>query len=342
LGIPVVADRVVQSAMKIVLEPLFEADFKPCSFGARPRRSAHDANEVIRQTANRGRNWVVDADIRDYFTSIDQVKLMMLVEKRVSDRRMLKLIRKFLRAGVLEGGELRSTTTGTPQGGVLSPLLANIYLNYLDRIWEERCEKVGVLVRYMDDFVVLCRNHVEAEEALRRVSLITERMGLELHPDKTAIRDLKNGKEGFEFLGFHHRKMRSWKNNRYYLMRWPGKKAIKAFRERIRSIVGTKRQRLHRTLETVIEELNPVLRGWGNYFGVGNSFRALNTLDSYVTEKLCLFLSKKQDKSGRGWGVRWKGMDFYGKGLCQLSGMRRWHQYPVNASGRRASESRVR
>lgn len=135
LGIPGVRDRVVQAAMKIVIEPIFEADFEGCSYGFRPKRSAHEANEVIRETVNRGYNWVVDADIENYFDSIDQGKLMEMVERRISDRRMRKLIRKFLGAGVLEDGKVRTTSTGTPQGGVLSPLLANIYLNYLDKEW---------------------------------------------------------------------------------------------------------------------------------------------------------------------------------------------------------------
>jgi len=151
LGIPAVRDRVVQAAVKIVIEPIFEADFQPCSFGFRPKRSAHDANEVIRQMGNRGREWVVDANIENYFETINHKKLTVMVEKRINDRRMLKLIRQFLEAGVLEDGKVRTATAGTPQGGVVSPLLANIYLNYLDKVWMERCHRLGVLVRYADD-----------------------------------------------------------------------------------------------------------------------------------------------------------------------------------------------
>ena len=203
--------------MKIVLEPLFEADFQQCSFGFRPKRSAHDANEVIRQTVNNGCNWVVDADIKDYFGTIDQKKLMVLLKRRISDRRMLKLIRKFLRAGVLEDGQVRSAVAGTPQGGELSPLLANVYLNYLDKIWTDRCKKIGVLVHYADDRAVLCRSEELAQEALRRLNIVTDRLGLALHPEKTRVVNLWDGKDGFDFLGFHHRKVRSWRYKRYYL-----------------------------------------------------------------------------------------------------------------------------
>jgi group II intron reverse transcriptase/maturase len=331
LGIPSVCDRVVQGAMKIVLEPLFEADFQQCSFGFRPKRSAHDANEVIRQTVNNGCNWVVDADIKDYFGTIDQKKLMVLLKRRISDRRMLKLIRKFLRAGVLEDGQVRSAVAGTPQGGVLSPLLANVYLNYLDKIWTDRCKKIGVLVRYADDLVVLCRSEELAQEALRRLNIVTDRLGLALHPEKTRVVNLWDGKDGFDFLGFHHRKVRSWRYKRYSLQHWPRGKAMSSIREKIRTIIGERLQRLHRSLKQVIEELNPVLRGWGNYFAKGNSSRFFDKIDSYVEEKLYLFLSKKHGKSGRGWGVRWKDIDFRNMGLYYLGGTIRWHQYSVNA-----------
>jgi RNA-directed DNA polymerase len=248
LGIPVVRDRVVQAAMKIVVEPIFEADFQPNSFGFRPKRSPHDANEMIRQTVNKGYNWVVDADIESYFDTRDQEKLMALVAKRISDRRILKLIRKFLKAGVLEEGDLRVATTGTPQGGVLSPLLANVYLNYLDKVWLESCRQVGVLVRYADDLVILCNRKTDAQEALRRLGIVMERLGLRLHPTKTRVVNLSERQEGFDFLGFHHRKIHSWRYGRKYLQRWPGHKAMKAIREKVRTIAGA-RQRLKQSLK---------------------------------------------------------------------------------------------
>ena len=180
LGIPTVRDRVVQMATKLVIEPIFEADFQPCSWGFRPRRGATQAMEVIREAGNRGHNWVLDADIRDYFGSIDHGKLMVLVKERISDRRVLKLIGQWLAAGVMEDGTVRETLAGTPQGGVISPLLSNIYLGFLDRIWESKCKHLGILVRYADDFVVLCKNKSQCKEALRRVKIVMERLGLEM------------------------------------------------------------------------------------------------------------------------------------------------------------------
>ena len=332
LGIPAIRDRVVQMAAKIVIEPIFEADFQPYSFGFRPKRSAHEANEVIRQAANRGHDWVVDADIENYFETIDHKKLMGMVEKRISDRRMLKLIRKFLEAGVLEDGEVRTATTGTPQGGVLSPLLANIYLNYLDTVWRQRCSRLGVLVRYADDLVILSRSEAAGEEALERLQLVLEHLHLNLNAAKSRMVDLREGREGFDFLGFHHRKVRSCRYHRFYLQRWPGRKAVQAIRGRVRIIVGG-RQGLDRNLKEIIRELNPVLRGWGNYFRVGNSSKQLHMVDSFVRERLCLFLSKKHKKSGRGWADRWRYIDLRHDGLCQLSGTVRRYVSPVHATG---------
>ncbi len=332
LGIPAVRDRVVQMAMKIVIEPIFEADFQECSYGFRPRRSAHDAQEVIRQTVNRGYNWVVDADIESYFDTIDRQKLMEMVERRISDRRVLKLIRQFLRAGVLDRGMVRTATTGTPQGAVASPLLANLYLNYLDRVWMGRCRGIGVLVRYADDLVILCRTEGDAREALRRLGIVMERLGLRLHAEKTRLVDLRQGREGFDFLGFHHRQVRSWRSRRYYLQSWPGRRAMGAIREKIRAIVGA-RHWLNWSLEEIIGELNPILRGWGNYFGLGNSTKQLRAIDSYVKERLGLFLSKKQGQTGRGRVKRWREIDFRKAGLHRLSGTVRRYTGTAYAGG---------
>ncbi|MDO8655328.1 MAG: group II intron reverse transcriptase/maturase [bacterium] len=332
LGIPVVRDRVVQAAVKIVIEPIFEADFQGCSYGFRPKRSAHDANETIRETVNRGYRWVVDADIENYFDTIGQRKLMEMVGKRISDRRVLKLIRKFLEAGVLEDGMVRNTSTGTQQGGVLSPLLANIYLNHLDKIWRGWVTELGVLVRYADDLVILCGTRAKAQEALRRLGMVMEELGLRLHPVKTRVVELTEGREGFDFLGFHHRLVRSWRNGRYYLQRWPRAKAMAAIREKIRGIAGAL-DRLKKSLKDVIRELNPILRGWGNYFAKGHSSRHFAALDSYVRERLMLFLSKKHGKSGRGWNQRWKGIDLRQAGLYRLAGTIRWSKQTVNAGG---------
>lgn len=332
LGIPVVRDRVVQAAMKIVIEPIFEADFEGCSYGFRPKRSAHDANETIRETVNRGYHWIVDADIENYFDTIDRGKLMEMVEERINDRHLLKLIRKFLEAGVLEDGMVRNTSAGTPQGGVLSPLLANIYLNHLDKAWRGWVKELGVLVRYADDFVILCGTRAKAQEALRRVEQVLQQLNLRLHPVKTRVVELREGRDGFDFLGFHHRLVRSWRNGRYYLQRWPRAKAMAAIREKIRGIAGGL-HRLTRSVADVVRELNPVLRGWGNYFARGNSSRQFAALDSYVRERLALFLSKKHGKSGRGWDQRWHGIDFRTAGLYRLSGTVRWGRQAVHAGG---------
>ena len=270
LGIPTIRDRVAQMAAKLVLEPIFEADFRPSSYGFRPKRSATQALETLRVHGARGGNHVLDADIRDYFGSIDQTKLMRLLEQRISDRRVLKLLRQWLAAGVMEDGQWSATLVGTPQGGVISPLLANIYLHVLDRVWEDRCAHLGTLVRYADDFVVMCDTTAAVEEARRRVSAVLTRLGLELHATKTRMVDLSRGGEGFDFLGCHLRQRMSgpvWERTRrrvYFLQRWPSQRAMRQVQTRIRDL--TPRGRCHEDLRAVIADLNPVVRGWGSNF----------------------------------------------------------------------------
>ena len=298
LGIPTVRDRVVQAAAKIVIEPLFEADFRGCSYGFRPKKSATDALEVIR-VEGRSHRYVVEIDIKSFFDSIDHEKLMLLVQRRITDRRVLKLLRKWLKAGVLEEGTVRGTVLGSPQGGVISPLLANIYLDALDRIWERRCRHLGQLVRYADDAIVLCRTRPEAEEALRRLGIIMQRLSLTLHPAKTRIVELGLGKEGFVFLGCYLRIVRSHFKRQEYLFRWPSPKAMTTIRRRIRELTDRRRWSGLKDIREVVAVLNPVLRGWGTYFRTGNASWKFQQVDRYVNQRLVRLLP-----SVRGWRRR--------------------------------------
>lgn len=337
LGIPTVRDRVVQMAAKMVIEPIFEADFQTCSYGFRPKRSATQALEAIRVAGNQGHNFVVDADIQAYFDSIQRETLLELVKERISDRRVEKLIRQWLEAGVMEDGTVRETLAGTPQGGVISPLLANIYLNKLDRIWMARCGQLGILIRYADDFVVMCRTESAAREALRRIGLVMNRLGLTLHPAKTRLVDLRRGKEGFVFLGCTIRKKRSIQRNPrlHFMQRWPSPKATKKLRERVREL--TSKRQSGKDVKQIIAELTPVLRGWGNYFRSGNADRKFNQMDSFVVTSL----RRWQFRRGGQRATRrplFPGHQLYGMGLHRLMGTVR---YPAQATPRRSSLSRV-
>lgn len=300
LGIPTVKDRVVQMAAKLVLEPIFEADFKGCSHGFRPGRSATQALEILRLRCGRGQRAVVDGDIQSFFDSIDQERLMERVARRIGDRRVLRLVRQWLRAGVMEEGRVRKSTTGTPQGGVISPLLANIVLDELDEEWEREWSSLGDLVRYADDFVVVCRTRRQADEALTRVREILTRMGLTLHPAKTRIVELEPRGAGFDFLGCHLRIVRSHFKGKTYLFRWPRTKAMNAVRERIRAVTNWRRWYGALDLHEVIAQLNPILRGWGNYFRTGNASRHFNSIDRYVTACLHRLLRRRRTHQGRG------------------------------------------
>src|SRR3954452_23534875 len=300
LSIPAVRDRVVQAAAKIVIEPIFEADMLECSFGFRPRRSAHDALQVLVDEAWRGRRWVAESDVSDCFGAIPHDRLMSAIEERISDRHVLKLLRAMLRAGVMEDGAVTRSVAGTPQGGVISPCLCNVYLHRLDRQWAERGH--GVLVRYADDLLAMCETREEAEAALAALRLILAELGLELKDAKTRLVHLKEGGEGVDFLGFQHRWVRAKRAKHVqFLARWPSRQAIQHARDRVREI--TARERLLFPVEDVVQDLNRYLRGWAGYFRYGNSARHFNLIEHHAHNRLALLVAKRHQRS-RAYGWR--------------------------------------
>jgi RNA-directed DNA polymerase len=310
LGIPAVRDRVVQAALRHVLEPIFETEFAEHSYGFRPGRGAKEALRRVDTLLKAGHDWVVDADLKSYFDTIPHERLLALVKARVADGPVLALVESFLRAGVLEEVKgWQPTERGTPQGGVISPLLANLYLHPFD---QQMARAGWELVRYADDFVILCRSQAEAQAALSQVRDWVKEAGLVLHPEKTRIVNAAQP-GGFDFLGYHFERG----------MKWPRKKSLMKLKERVRTMTS----RLDgRNLKEIVTEVNRSLRGWYGYFqhSKANTFR---NVDGYVRRRLRNLLQWRLDGIGKGIGEahhRWPNEWFAQNGLLSLAAEHEW------------------
>jgi RNA-directed DNA polymerase len=309
LGVPAVRDRAVQTALRAVMEPIFEKDFSDRSYGFRPGRGCLQALERVESLLRAGHTWIVDADIKAYFDSIPQDKLLEQIERRIADGTVLRLIRQYLEAGVMETmRDWKPTLQGTPQGSGISPLLANIYLNPLDHQMSRANKE---MVRYADDFVICCRTEAEAQEALAMVAGFAGAAGLKLHPEKTRIVNAAE-KGGFDFLGYHFERYREGGG-----LKWPRKKSLEKLRASIRE--KTRRGRPG-AVSQIIAEINPTLRGWYGYFKYSIP-TAMVRVDEWVRERIRHILRRRQKRQGMVKGrerteypIAW----FAGQGLFSL------------------------
>jgi group II intron reverse transcriptase/maturase len=304
LGIPTVKDRVIQQAVKLIIEPILETDFQECSYGFRPGRNGQQAIDEVSKYLACGCQWVIDLDIKAYFDSIPHERLIMILRQRITDKWIIRLVRWWLKAGIMDGREIYYTIVGTPQGGVLSPLLANLYLNELDKEWNKRgyanrYKEDSHLIRYADDLVVLCPKEGTAINLYKEIEAILMNLELRLNQEKSRIVHLK---EGFDFLGFHFAKGYSRRKKREVVIKFPSSKATKKIKEKIKAVLM--RHCLGSKLKEVVGDVNTRLRGWANYFKIGNSYRQFCEVNAYTTEQLRLFLRRRyQRKRNRGYRV---------------------------------------
>jgi len=304
LGIPTIRDRVVQAAAKLVLEPIFEADFEGTpSFGFRPATGAHEALAAVTAHSRAGYRWVVDADLQQFFDTLDHQRLMAALRRRISDGELLRLIYRWLKAGYLWEGEHHDSDQGSPQGGVLSPLLANVYLHGFDRAQREQKSFIGRLTRYADDFVIQCGTAAQAARALEWARSYLAGLGLRLHPGKTRVVE---DREGFDFLGFHHRRVILEQQQRESrgVLRWPSRKACRRFREQVRHLVGPP-QRLRAEWSTCMVKLARFLRGWWQYYRHGESARVFAKLDRFVLQRAARNYARSQPSGKKRKRRRW-------------------------------------
>jgi len=326
LGIATVEDRVVQTAMKLVLEPIFEADFHPCSYGYRPKRDAKMASQAIKEDLYDHAWGVVEIDFQSYFTSIPHDKLLKLIKQRVTDGSLLRLIKQSLKVSVAYQGQVEPTVVGVPQGSPLSPLYSNIYLNLLDQVWHKRGypEKLGAtLHRYADDAILVCRH--SASQALQAFEAIATRMALTINRDKTRITKLT---EGFDFLGFTFVKRRSPTSGKMAIYIFPSKAAQRRVRRRIKAF--TKR-RAPIAPQDFVQQVNQVVRGWINYYRHTNASQAFRALQRFINVRFRRYLTCRSKGRGFGW-KQFPNRALYARGIIYIgSGVIRYERAPVHA-----------
>ena len=321
LGIPTALDRTIQQAIAQPISDIYEEIFSDYSYGFRAGRSCHDAIRQALEYLNDGYEWVVDIDIEQFFDKVNHDKLIQILREQVNDSTTLNLIRKYLKAGVMENGLEKATITGVPQGSVISPLLANIYLNTLDRLWEKYGLTHGILVRYADDTVIICKNKKSANHALNLLQYIMAKLDLKLHPVKTKIVSMWDGKEGFDFLGMHHRRMttETSKGQLYEeTYQYPSRKAMKKMKAEIKKNVNS-RSLLVAKEEDLIKNLNPKIIGWKNYYSTKTNEKWMQALDWYIICTFTRWYNKKHQRRKHMSRVGFVRNSIYEKGLKKMA-----------------------